>query len=359
MVLGSISALIPKALTVGNSEATIAPEVASLRNLGTWIFLLAIAAIGTAGCTPLASDAGMEWLTSIDDLTEVQLLPDRRLRVVATTSIVGDVLANIAKDRVDLQILLPADADPHAYQPTPQDLTLIANADVVFINGLGLETFFEDILINTGGQAVVVSLSEGVQARAASPHSDDLDDSHDSDQAEPDAHVWLNPDNVAQWVDNAASALSALDPVRAAEYAASATAYRSSLDALNTWIIREVSQIPETDRKLVTDHLALGYFADRYGFDVVGAVIPSYSTAAEVSAQELAALQQAIRASGAKAVFVTIGTNPVVSERLADDLGLRVVQLYIGTLSDPDGPAATYLDLMYYNVTAIVNALVD
>jgi ABC-type Zn uptake system ZnuABC Zn-binding protein ZnuA len=302
-------------------------------------------------------DTGFELLTSVDDLTEVDLLPGEKINVVTTTNILADVLANIGGDRVDLRVLIPAGADPHAYQPTPQDLTLIANADVVFINGLGLETFLEDVLNNAGDNTVVVSLSEGVQARAADAHHDDQHDDHDEDFADVDAHVWLDPKNVNVWVDNAERALSALDPANAGEYSSSTDEYRDLLDDLHTWIIDRISQIPQPARLLVTDHMAMGYFADRYGFEIVGAIIPAHSTVADVSARELAILQQAIEASGATAVFVAVGSNPIVSEQLAIDLDLLVVQLYIGALSAPSGPAATYLDLMHYNVDKIVNAL--
>jgi ABC-type Zn uptake system ZnuABC Zn-binding protein ZnuA len=321
------------------------------------IILVIVAVLAGAGCSSLTPDPGSEFLTPLEALVEVDLRPGEKLMILATTSILGDVLENIIEDRAELTVLLAAGADPHAYQLTPQDLTLITDADVVFISGLGLETFIDEILINSDSQTVVVSLSEDVEAREFQAHDDDEDDGHDDDHDGVDAHVWLDPLNVTQWVANAERALSTLDPANADGYSSSAEAYRDSLDELHRWIVDRVSRIPEADRKLVTDHLAAGYFADRYGFEIIGAVIPAYSTAAEVSARQLAALQQAIEESGARAIFVAVGTNPVVSERLAEDLGLLVVELYIGALSAPGGPAGTYPDLMHYNVEAIVDAL--
>jgi manganese/iron transport system substrate-binding protein len=140
-------------------------------------------------------------------------------------------------------------------------------------------------------------------------------------------------------------------------YLASANDYQALLHGLDIWIQDRVAQIPQADRKLVTDHMALAYFAERYGFDIVGAVIPSYNTTAEVSAQELVALQQTIRAAGVQAIFVSVGTNPAISQQLSIDLGLHLVPIYIGALSDAVGPAASYIDLMHYNVEAIVDAL--
>ncbi len=321
------------------------------------LILVILAALAGAGCSPFTPDPGADYQTPLDDLTEVDLRPGEKLTVVVTTSILGDVLENIIEDRAELLVLLPAGADPHAYQPTPQDLTRITDADVVFISGMGLETFIDQILINTDEQTVVVSLSEGVQAREFQSHDDEANDAHDDDHGGVDAHVWLDPLNVIRWVANAERALSTLDPANAEGYSSSADAYRDSLDELHQWIVDRVTPIPDADRKLVTDHLAAGYFADRYGFEIIGAVIPAYSTAADVSARQLATLQQAIEESGARAIFVAVGTNPVVSVRLAEDLGLLVVELYIGALSAPGGPAGTYLDLMHYNVEAIVNAL--
>jgi len=169
--------------------------------------------------------------------------------------------------------------------------------------------------------------------------------------------VWLDPYNVEIWVTNARSALTALDPDNAARYSSSANRYLISLHDLQAWIQEQADSIPAADRKLVTDHSALGYFSDRYGFESVGSVIPASHTAAQVSAQELAALQKAILESGAQAIFIAAGSNPLVPQQLASDLDLQLVPLHIGALSDAGGPAASYLDLMHYNVNAIIDAL--
>lgn len=319
------------------------------------IIWLAIVGIASAGCTLVQWDAAPRSHSSLADLTEVELLPGEALRVVVTTSILGDVVANVAGDAVDLRVLLPAGADPHSYQTTPQDLTIIADAHVVFISGLGLETFLEDALINAGGQSVVISLSEGVPARAIAEN--EIEPDHAEGYEDIDPHVWLDPYNVEIWIENARSALTTLDPDNAARFSSSANRYLISLYDLQAWIQEQVDSIPAAGRKLVTDHGALGYFSDRYGFEFVGSVIPASHTAAQVSAQELAALQKAIRESGAQAIFVAAGSIPFVPQQLASDLDLQLVPLHIGALSDPGGPAASYLDLMHYNVNAIVDAL--
>jgi manganese/iron transport system substrate-binding protein len=319
--------------------------------------MLLVTVFSLTGCGLISRDTSTVPLTPLDDLSSVNLSPGEKLRVVVTTSILGDVVTNVAGQEIEMEILLPAGEDPHSFQPTPQDLRTISDAHVVFINGLGLESFLDNILESLGGQLTIVSLSERVPARELDAH--EIDDSHAHSEAlgDFDPHVWLDPGNVEIWVDNIALALSTLDPDHAAHFTASAQEYLAALEDLDAWIQDQITSVPENNRELVTDHFALGYFADRYGFEILGAVIPSFSTDAEASAQQLAALQVEIQAVNAPALFVNVGSNPTVSAQLASDLDLQLVSLYIGTLSDAEGPAASYLDLMHYNVEALVAAL--
>ncbi len=147
------------------------------------------------------------------------------------------------------------------------------------------------------------------------------------------------------------------DPAHAAEYAANADAYINELTALDAWIREQVAQIPEANRRLVTEHATFGYFAARYGFEQVGAIIPSLSTGSSPSAQELAKLEDTIRASGVKAIFVGSTVSPDLSRRVADDTGVQLVPLFTDSLSAAGGGADSYLAFMRYNVTAIVEAL--
>ena len=277
-------------------------------------------------------------------------------KVVATPTIVGAVLHNQARDAIDQSVLLPTGADPHAFQPTPQDAAKLAGAQVIFINGAGLETFLERLLQNSASQARVIDLSAGLtlleghedEAAAAGP-------AHAPEDGDP--HVWTDPNNVLTWVANAQAALVELDPANAAVYQANAAAYRQSLVELDGWISQQVAQAPPERRKLVMDHEILGYFAARYGFEQVGAVIPGFSTLAEPSAQELAALEDAIRSLGVPTLFISIDVNPVLAQRVAADTGIQLVYIYSGSLSPASGPAGTYLEFIRYNVSAIVAAL--
>ncbi|MFQ6102551.1 MAG: metal ABC transporter solute-binding protein, Zn/Mn family [Anaerolineae bacterium] len=271
---------------------------------------------------------------------------EERLQVVATTTIVGDVVHAVGGDVIALTVLLPLGTDPHSYEPTPQDVAAVADADVVFVNGAGLEVFLDSLLENAGGDAQVVSVSEGITFRHLG-----------GEHGNPDPHVWFDPHNVAVWVANVEQTLSASDPANAEVYAANGSEYKTALQELDAWIRDQVAQIPEANRKLVTDHAAFGYFADRYGFEQVGAVFPGFSTLAEPSAQERAELEEAIRAFDVQAIFVGTTVNPGLAQQVAEDTGARVVFLYTGSLSEPGGPADSYLALMRYDVSAIVDAL--
>lgn len=287
------------------------------------------------------------------------------LPVVASTTLVGDVVQAVGGEHIRLTVLLPPGSDPHSFEPAPQDLAAIERAALVFLNGFGLEEPLEKALESSS--APVVEVSAGIQPLefGAEDHDDDeheededgedhVDDEHEHGD---DPHVWMDPRLVKIWAANIAEALAAADPANAAAYRANAAAYQAELDALHDWILAEVAAIPAERRLLVADHDSLGYFAAAYGFESLGAVIPSFSSLAEPSAMEIATLEDAIRATGAPAIFVDSTLNPTLSERIAADTGIQVVRLYSGSLSEPGGPATGYLELMHFNVAAIVAAL--
>jgi ABC-type Zn uptake system ZnuABC Zn-binding protein ZnuA len=172
-----------------------------------------------------------------------------------------------------------------------------------------------------------------------------------------DPHVWFDPTNVMVWVDNIQETLTRLDPANEDRYQENAQTYRDQLDELDSWIRDQVSQIPEENRYMVTDHTVFGYFAEEYGFNQVGAVIPAATTEAEPSGKHLAELSDTIHEYDVKAIFVGIDFDPNLSQRIAEDTGVKLVQLYFGSLTKADGPAGTYIEFMRYNVEAIVEAL--
>ena len=307
-----------------------------LRALVVWSWLIGVMTLGACAGTPAAHDD--------------------KLNVVATTTIVGDVVRQVGGDAIALTVLLPVGTDPHTFDPSPQDMAKVADAGVVFANGAGLEAFLDRLLENAGGDADVVHVSEGITFIETAHHEDNAPtDEHAHEGVDP--HTWTDPNNVLQWVDNIEAALVRLDPAHAADYKANAEAYRTQLRDLDAWVREQVSAIPAENRKLVTDHETFAYFAQRYGFEQVGAIVPGYSTAAQPSAQDLADLEDHIKTYGVKAVFVGSTVNPALAQRVADDTGVKIISLYTGSLTEPGGEADSYLDYVKYNVEAIVEGL--
>jgi ABC-type Zn uptake system ZnuABC Zn-binding protein ZnuA len=272
------------------------------------------------------------------------------LRVVASTTIVGDVVSQVGGNLINLSVLFPIGADPHTFDPRPQDVVAISDAQVVFINGLGLEESLQPAL-DANAKGTVVAVSDGIDVRKLDSAAAAVE--HGGN----DPHTWTDPNNVIVWTQNIATALVKADPANAAVYQANADAYIASLRDLDAWIRSEVAQIPPDRRKLVTDHYAFGYFADEYGFEQVGALVGSFSTNASPSAQEIASLEDTIRAQKVPAVFVGTTVNASLADQVAQDTGTKVVPVYTGSLTAPGGDAGTYLAFMHYNVNAIVSAL--
>ena len=282
-------------------------------------------------------------------LSPATLGEGEKLQVIATTSIVGDVVRDVGGDLMDLTVLMPLGTDPHTFEPTPQDAAAVADAHVVFVNGVGLEIFLEPLLQSAGEGVTVVPVSHDIELlQFGGPHEHN---------GEFDPHTWFDPHNVIVWTHNIEHTLSTLDPGNAETYEANAEAYEAKLKELDAWIRDRVAQVSEANRRLVTDHTTFSYFAHRYGFEQIGAVFPGYSTLAEPSARDMAELEDAIREFDAKAIFVGWTVNPDLAKRVADDMGTQLVFLYTGSLSEPGGPADDYISFMRHNVSAITEAL--
>ncbi len=341
-----------------------------------------------------------------------------RLQVVASYSILADVVSHVAGDAADVTALIPLGADPHAFEPTPQDLARLADADVVFVNGANFEgrliEVMEHVVANTNivpaslcvpilpfgehdhaeedehaeeasvaadspyaaqcaghaaeiaemGIEIISEPPEGVEHHAeplgplyaltCEHHDDDAGDEHAHGNCDP--HVWLDPRNVMYWTLLIRDTLANLDPAHAAVYADNAAAYLDALRAfLQDEMIPLIATLPVERRVLVTDHELFGYLAVGYGFDVVGVVIPGGSTQAEPSAAEVAALIDAIRAAHVPAIFVNATVNPALAEQIAQETGATVETLYTHSLAEGDAP--DYISLMRYDEQKIVETL--
>lgn len=290
----------------------------------------------------------------------VQSPEDGKIRVVVTTTFIGDVVENIAGDYVEIIPLLTVGQNPHSYQPSPMDMVAVTNADLILANGFGLEDFLEDLLSGSDTKAEVVVISEGIKPLILEGHTETNDNGDSGDTMDAmmgqDPHVWFNPNNVLVWVDNIALALAQKDPANAVLYQENKEKYQKELRDLDSWIKGQVGLIPPGNRELVTDHTTLGYFSQEYGLVQVGAVIPALTTEAETSGMELAELIDTIREHNTKAIFVGVDFNLALAQRVADETGVNLVKLYFGSLSDGE-PAGTYISFMRYNVSAIAEAL--
>lgn len=264
--------------------------------------------------------------------------------ILTSTTVLADITRNIVGDRFAVQSLLPVGSDPHSYQATPQDIARVSESKLIIVNGAGYENFLQTLLDNTSGDATLIEASAGISPR-------------EDPERGPDPHMWLNPNLVLTYVENIRAALTQFDPAGEETYRANADAYSAKLNELDASIFEQVGQIPIQKRLLITNHESFGYFAERYGFIVVGTVVESFSTDASPSAQQLAALIDQIQASGASAIFLDASDNTTLAQQIAEETGVKVVtDLHLESLTD-GAPAATYIDMMKHNVSSIVEAL--
>jgi ABC-type Zn uptake system ZnuABC Zn-binding protein ZnuA len=270
-------------------------------------------------------------------------------KVLAVESFLADVTQNVAGNRAKVDSLIPVGLDPHSFEPTPQDVARIAECNVLIVNGAGVEAWLNSVLENAGGTRIVVVASTGLTSR--DPQEGELVERNDP-------HFWLDPTKMVAYVENIRTGLSQADPEGANIYSENAAAYKLKLNELDRWIQDQVNQIPTEKRLLVTNHETFGYFADRYGFRVVGTVIPSVSTDASPSAQQMAQLVDQIRSSGAPAIFLETGANTQLADQIVQETGIKIItDLYTHSISDPRGSAPTYLDMLRFDTKTIVEAL--
>jgi ABC-type Zn uptake system ZnuABC Zn-binding protein ZnuA len=285
--------------------------------------------------------------------------PARGAPVVAVETFLADFSRQVAGDRMEVRSIVPAGVDPHEYEPTPRDVAMVAGARLIVENGAGLESFMAKLLASVGGNHPVVEASDGLAGRSGR-EGEVLEGGGiaSGPSKEKDPHFWLDPVMAETYVLNIRDAFIRVDPPGAEVYRTNADAYITKLKELDAWIAEHVAQIPPAERKLVTNHESFGYFADRYGFQIIGTVIPSVSADASPTARQLARLVDGLKAAHARALFLETGSSPQLAAQVATEAGIAVVTaLYTHSLSDAGGPAPSYLEMMRYDVTTIVAAL--
>ncbi len=296
------------------------------------------------------------------------------LNVVATTSILGDVVSQIGGDAIELHVLIGRGQDPHSFEPTPKTLAAIESAEIIFTNGFGLEeSLLDDIEAAAGGEVIAASRNidplsfdeDGDHPENGNAEDEDEEEDHGEehhDHGDVDPHVWFDPTNVMAWVDAIEKVLEEADPQNAGVYEMRAAAYMAKLKELDTTIREQAASLPDAKRKLVTDHDVFSYFAEEYGFEIIGAIIPTMSGGAEVSARHLAGLVDLLRRENIGTIFIgaTAGRSVrSLANSLAAELDrdIQIVSILTGSLTKPGGAGDTYIDYMEYNIEKIFAAL--
>jgi zinc/manganese transport system substrate-binding protein len=276
-----------------------------------------------------------------------------KVKVIATFSILADLVKNVGGDRAEIASLVPVNGDAHVYAPSPADAKKLADAKVVFTNGLGFEGWIPRLVKSSATKAAVVVATKGVKPRKTEEKGHGHGHSHDADA---DPHAWQSVANAKIYVANIRDALVAADPAGKAAYEANAAAYLSKLDALETEVKEQVAKIPADRRRIITTHDAFGYFKAAYGVDFIAP--QGVSTESEASAKDVAKIIGQIKKQKIPAVFLENVSDPRLLERIAGEGGAKVGgTLYSDALTDEKGPAPTYIDMMKHNIRTLGAAL--
>lgn len=265
-----------------------------------------------------------------------------RLKIVASFSILGDMLQQVVGEHADVTTIVGPDADAHVYQPSVADARAVADADVIFVNGLGFETWSETLISESGMDASVHVATQGVKIVKV--------------DGETDPHAWNSLSNGVVYVNNIAAVLSNKIPEKADIIETNRATYANTLMALDASTKTKLSQLPAEKRTVVTAHDAFGYLADAYDMTFLAPV--GIDTEAEPSAQELAVLIDQLKADGAAALFIENITSPALVQQIADETGLTIGgRLFSDALSERGGPATSYLAMFEHNLNTLLTAL--
>jgi ABC-type Zn uptake system ZnuABC Zn-binding protein ZnuA len=271
-------------------------------------------------------------------------------RVVASTTVFADMVKQVGGDRLgSVRSIVPAGVDVEDYEPTPDDLVAVSQANLLVMNGLALDRWVPKLVQSANPTIGTLVLSDGLPVLGVGS-SDDQDLAQNGNP-----HFWLDPQYAKVYIRKIHDQLVSIDPDGSAVYDANTTAYLAQLDELDSWIQQQVATVPSDNRKLVTFHEAYAYFAARYGFQVVGVITPSPGQ--DPSAGELAQLVDTVKAAHVKAVFSEAQFSPKLTQTLAQEAGIQqvVTDLYNDSLGDP--PADSYIGMLRFDVGRMVQAL--
>ena len=274
--------------------------------------------------------------------TAIPAHAEERLKVVASFSILGDFVRNVGGTSVSVTTLVGPDSDAHVYSPTPSDAKKLADAKLIFINGLGFEGWLPRLVKSAGSKAAVVTATSGIAPLKLG--------------SDADPHAWQSPLNAKIYVANIRDARVSAAPANAADFRSNAEAYLAKLDALDREVREAVAKIPESRRKVISTHRAFGYFAAAYGVEFIAPL--GVSTESEASARDIAGIITQIRASKIPAVFLENISDPRLIRQIAAETGARVGgTLYSDSLTGEKGDSPTYIDMVRHNIKALTSAL--
>ncbi len=296
------------------------------------IFLLIFYFILIAGCGDSNSDVNPK--AKSDKIT-----------AVSTITIINDIVKSIGKEKVDAYSICGVGIDPHTYHPKPSDPRLVANSDIVFINGFALEHWIEEMIRGAGGKKTEVIVTEGL-----TPMTDE------KGFGDPDPHAWFDVNNVKTYADNVAKGLIEADPKNKEFYETNLKEYQLQLDSLDIWIKEQISTIPESQRILITSHDAFRYFGRAYGMEVKG--LQGISTEAKIRTEDLKDLIDYVKLKDLKSVFIETSVNPKLLEQISSETNAKIGgTLYSDSIGNEGTPEGTYIGAVKHNVNTVVNAL--
>ncbi|MDD2842240.1 MAG: metal ABC transporter substrate-binding protein [Tolumonas sp.] len=275
-----------------------------------------------------------------------------KINVVASFSILGDLVQQVGSEHVSVSTLVGPNGDAHVYQPTPQDTIRLTKSQLFVVNGLGFEGWMERLVSASHYKGKVITASQGITPQTFT----DADDNKAAPHVAQDPHAWHNIPNALQYVHNIADGLSQIDPEHKVEYQANAGNYIQRLEQLDKSLLAEFAAIPANKRKMITSHDAFGYLSARYQITTIAP--QGMSTESEASASDVAKIIKQIRKEHIKALFVENISDPRLMQQISKETGVNPgKELFSDALSDKSGPASTYLDMMHYNTTQILSAL--
>ena len=283
---------------------------------------------------------------------------DGTVSVVATTTILGDLVHNVVGENAEVEVLMPVGVNPHDFQASSQQVAAIQRANLVVANGLGLETGLHDVLEAATADGVRVwDVAPNIEPRPFVEVVDAEEAHEDHEDGDLDPHFWLDPRRVALAADLLAAELA--EAVPGVDWSARADVYAAELDSLDISSVERLAVVAPADRKLVTNHLSLGYFSDRYGFEMVGTVIPGGESLANPSSAELASLVEVIESEQVRAIFTETIEPDTLAQAVAAEVGyeVKVVELYTGSLGEPGSDGDTLVKMLTANVVRVAEAL--